>query len=77
MGCGGGLGAYEGMRMSDFILTDKQRKRSNIQGTGIQYLPGHKDNFVDLCTDIIRKSKIENPGDRGRGPEVCCKHIGE
>lgn len=43
--------------MSDFILTDKQRKRSNMKGTGIQYLPGHTDEFVDFCANIIRESK--------------------
>lgn len=45
------------MKTKNFVLTDKQRKKSNVKGTGIQYLPGHKDDFIDLCTNVICKSE--------------------
>jgi len=43
--------------MADFDLISKQRKVSNIKGTGLQYLPGHKDKYIDLCTRIITRDK--------------------
>jgi hypothetical protein len=57
---GGKQGVVENVQMDNFILTDKQRKKSNVKGTGIQYLPGHKDQFVDFCANSIKKSKKNN-----------------
>lgn len=46
--------------MVDFVMIDKQRKKSNIRGCGIQYLPGHRDKFIDHCAKAITVDTNDN-----------------
>jgi hypothetical protein len=36
-----------------FIRVSKQRKISNLKETGIQYLPGHEERFMDKTIDLL------------------------